>query len=66
MKNILTTILTITSITACLAQDLRGAWISESQEDGKTITTVAILADGYQVATSYDLENKEFTTKHHV
>ena len=59
MKSLLSILLTI-SITSVISQDLKGAWINTSNENGKTITTVAILTDGYQVATTYDLDNKEF------
>ncbi len=57
-------LLLVLMTTHCLflaAQDLKGAWQwTETDDSGNTITAVAILADGFQSAAKYDLNNKKF------
>ncbi len=61
MKPIILLLVSFFCVQSIFSQGIEGAWKWEStDESGKAMTGVVIIMNGFQVATWYDLENKEF------
>lgn len=61
MKNLSLLVLALALYLPSFSQNIEGAWKWTGQDDdGNDIMAIAIFSDGFQVATWYDLENKNF------